>query len=351
MITAGNFPIADPEEWKSVLRTTFTAETSPGEKTFRVLNYLILATGTYSALFATPGIVEYASMLLSARKVVSVIIGYQVYPAASFTKDTQDRKFFEMNQLKKDSFFVKNISIYKSGTLYDAVIAGHTETIDNGKWTINAFGNGMRMEEYIQSTAWKNHKYQSNTLLINGPSVGQSTGWPTRYQMGAGFEGGLQFLEKEVHAKHIVMHGLSLGGGMMSEAILNHDFSPGMNKGVKYLSVSDRTFDCLSNVASKIMKLPLQPIFYLSGEELDCVSAAITLSELNIRHVIIQHSSPNNDKSDRVIPDNASLSSAIRNIPNIRNKVHLTSPKLGHNDLLPQDIQDSLDKELNTFFG
>ncbi len=132
---------------------------------------------------------------------------------------------------------------------------------------------------------------------------------------GAGFEAGMKFLEREVKATHIIMRGLSLGGGMMGEAILNHDFTAGMKKDIRYLFIADRSFSRLSTVAVALVGLVVQPIFYITGTEPDGVAAACKLSQLGIQQIIIQHTSERGNGSDYVIPDNASLAYELHKNP------------------------------------
>lgn len=107
--------------------------------------------------------------------------------------------------LNRDGFTTKKISLIKSSTVYDAIIMGKKETLSNGRWVVHAFGSNTAMERYIESIPPQNmKKYEANTLFINAPAVGRSKGYPTRYQMGGGFEAGLQFLEQKVKASHIV---------------------------------------------------------------------------------------------------------------------------------------------------
>jgi len=222
--------------WKEM--DAYHARTSLTEKGFRLANASIL-------------------LPLLPLKVAAIAIGYLAYPAALISLSTGKKNISQnsesLDRLKNDGYSSKKITICKSGIQYDAVMIGHKSTIDNGKWTLHALGNGMSMEMVYDDLPRTNYKKDSNTLLINGPSVGQSGGWPTRYQLGAGFEAGLQFLEEQVQATHIALHGLSLGGGMMSEAILQHDFSQGQSKEIKYLVISDRTFSRLSDIASKLI--------------------------------------------------------------------------------------------------
>lgn len=249
----------------------FEADTTASEKVARVGNQAIAATsllGCYT--IATGGVgffsyLAYPACALTARKVTATILGYFTYPSAAaflvkyLPEDTRITKIIpsflanqykqlvstarelvnqceqrgnEIHELEQEGFRVESISIRKSGTEYDALLITHPKTMDNSNWTLHALGNAMVMENQIYTLAKENYSNQCNTLLINGPSVNKSRGWPTRYQMGAAFEAGLQLLEKEIQAMHIVMRGFSLGGGMMAEAVLQHDFEEGRRKGV-----------------------------------------------------------------------------------------------------------------------
>jgi len=183
----------------------------------------------YALITGPTGLVACASYLavaLVVRKIVTTIIGYRVYPAASMTSETvKETEKSQISQLEAEGFILRKILLYKSSIRFDSVRITHPNTIDNGDWTINALGNGMCVEDSIARLAKENFANTCNTLLVNGPSVCQSGGWPTRYQMGAAFEAGICFLEQEVKATHIIMRGFSLGAGMMGEAILNHDFT------------------------------------------------------------------------------------------------------------------------------
>lgn len=340
--------------WLSLSK--FEADTTVSDKASRVANNLTFGTslyGMYSMLSGGTGLLAYASYIsmgLAARKIASTLFGYLVYPAANTSGDEyvaeQGRK--EIQNLQSKGFIAKKLSLYKSGTRYDAILITHQDTIKNGNWTINALGNGMAMEFSVSQLAKKNFANKCNTLLINGPSVSQSGGWPTRYQMGAGFEAGLQFLEREVQATHILMHGLSLGGGMLGEAILNHDFNEN-TKGIRYLSITDRSFSRLSTVAGALVGKIVPPIFQMTGTELDGVGAAKKLSQLGIRQIVIQHTSEGDKGNDYVIPDNASLAYELHKDPTNANKIFLESESIIHNGPLPGDIEDRLNQQIQEF--
>lgn len=342
-------------DWKTL--ETYNAKTTSEEKICRIANNLVFGAaiyGAYSYMTGPLGLVSYAAMALASRKVASTLIGYFAYPAAFTSLPFVKGKFqiyglWQAFLLKEQDFIVRKISIYKSGVKYDAAIIGHSTTIDNGKWTIQALGNVMAMEPFLQSLAEQNYKIKSNTLLINGPSVSESGGWPTRYQMGAGFEAGLQLLENEIKATHIIMQGLSLGGGMMAEAILQHDFKPELERNIHYMSVSVCTFSRLSSIAMHIASRLLGPILYVVNAELDGIGAARKLSDLKITHIIIQHSSEDSLGTDGVIPDNISLAHELHQEEGLNNKIFLESGDVEHSEY-PEEIRRRFRQELDLFF-
>lgn len=344
-------------DWKAITR--FDANTTINERTSRVANHVAFGLGLYGAYSIFTGglgLLPCLGLLLSARKIASSAVGYFAYPAARWSTfsgaKSEYRKIGQssMEALGDLEFTAKKVSIVKSGIQYDATVITHSSTADNGKWTVHALGNGMAMEQLISQLAQENFQYGSNTLLINGPSVGESGGWPTRYQLGAGFEGGLQFLEQEVEATHILMRGLSLGGGMMAEAILNHDFELGLKRGTQYLSISDRTFSRLSDIAGQLFHPYVKPVLWAINMELDGVEAARKLSELNIRHIVVQHEMQHEGSHDGVIPDVTSLAHLLKQEEELNNKEFLESTSIFHNSPLPHSIQSQLDTELNQFF-
>ncbi|MBA3602189.1 MAG: hypothetical protein H0W50_00755 [Parachlamydiaceae bacterium] len=348
-------------EPKWLSQSTFEAETSTSEKISRVVNMIIFTASLYSLygyMTGGTGLLAYASYLslgFAARKITSIAIGYMVYPAAfkslPFLKaNVVTRGKTEIQTLIGQDFIIRSISIHKSGSCYDGVLITHRDTILNGKWIINALGNDSVMEYRIIQIAKRNFAFMSNTLLINGPGVCKSGGWPTRYQMGAGFEAGIKFLEQQVKATHIIMYGLSLGGGMMGEAILNHDFSKGMKDNIRYLSITDRSFSRLSTIADATKGKIVKSIFYITGTELDGVGAAQKLSHLGIQQIIIQHISNDATGDDGVISDSISLAYELHKNASFENKIFLESECINHGLPLPKDIDDNLKILIKEFF-
>ncbi len=397
----------------------FHTHTSLLDKAGNVAQIGIFALSSY-ALYAymTGGTgllvkASYVSLGLTIRKVTATAIGVLACPATIACHPILNKEVIALGNaqiaaLKSKNYIVKHITLHKSGTKFDAYEISRQDLNTNGKWNIHALGNSMAMEDILEEFATLDSKDNANSLFINGPAVSKSKGWPTRYQMGAAFETGITYLEQQAKATHIIMRGFSLGGGMLAEAILQHDFTEGMKKGIKYLSISDRTFSRLSTVADPFIK-PIASnigdalgngLEYLGGRfgrfagsymgrarsyaeklgeltgkvsgfvvkgignhinkivtplckivdaELDGVKAARKLSQLHIRHIIIQHSSTGINGTDGVIPTTASLAYALHKELALSDKVFLESPQIHHIMPYPNEIQTALTEQIRDF--
>lgn len=320
------------------------------DKISNIANYLLLGVVICGVLVDGSGLFLYASgiaIVLAARKIVSIAIGYRVYHATSRDKKHLEKMAsIQIEELGKLGFLAEKVSFFISGIEYGALRISHKDTMNNGKWVIHAGGNGMAIEDFAALYAQEDFKKrQCNTLLINGPSVGTSNGLPTPYNMGAGFELGIRYLEETVKATHIIMEGLSLGGAMMGNAVLMHDFK----KTIRYLSISDRTFNYLSTIAAALVGKWVLPFFYLSGTELDGVNAAKKLSEHKITQIVIQHTQNNGAASDGLITDHASLAYELHKDPKMTHKIFLESNWIEHSGDLPQNIQNQLNEHISQF--
>lgn len=346
-------------DWLSI--STFESEANTFDKVCRVINNLSFGAGLYGLyawMAGAAGLLAYGSLLSlfwAGRKIAAAALGFAVYPAAlsslfAQTRDSIEQHGQEEITLLQQQFLVKKIALYKSGTRYEAFLMAHPSTMANGNWIINALGNVASMEYFLSKLAHENYTHGCNTLAVNGPSVSGSGGWPTRFQMGAGLEAGLSFLEKEVKAKHIIMRGFSMGSGMMGEAILQHDFSKGPNK-IRYLCISEMGFGSLLNIVKALIGSIVQPIFTLLGVELDGLAAARKLSVLGIRQIVVQHHSADGMGTDGIIPDQASLAYALRQDLTMTHKLFLESECLQHNDAYPESIQKQLREQIATFLS
>ncbi len=293
------------------------------------------------------GSIALLALALIVRKIVQACLGYASYPAASRFSSSELNKIAKENiaELENANYQVKEIILSKSGYSYKGYIISHKDTKDNGNWQIQALGNGMAAEPFMKDIAEENNKNNLSTLLINGFTTSGSGGHPTRFALGAGFEAGLQYLENEIKAQNIIMHGYSLGGGMMSEAILQHDFSKGVKNGIKYAMISKCTFSKLSDVAAAVVGSIVKPIFFLAGQQLDAASAAKKLIRLNIPHIIVQSS----EKSDGVIPKKASVGQFLHDKKlDAFNHTFLESKEVYHCKPLPTDIEQALGAKIRS---
>ena len=88
--------------------------------------------------------------------------------------------------LKEDGFTVQKVVIIKSGVRYSATLIYHETTQYNNRWIIDALGRNGLMEKCLKEIGRGNFwAHRCNSLVINGPSLGSSKGFPTRYQLGA----------------------------------------------------------------------------------------------------------------------------------------------------------------------
>jgi hypothetical protein len=285
-----------------------------------------------------------------ARKVLAVVVGHIVYPAAIVSRFTNVLGYTNkwrteaFDKLTAEGYIVKRLTLKKSGVSYDAFLIGKRENIRSGKWSLKAFGNGFIAEYSLYDAAkYNSEKFGVNILVVNGPSVGSSGGWPTAYQMGAAQEAGMQYLEKVVKGKEIILQGHSLGGGAIGKAVLSHDFSMAKKNGIRYLAISDRTFDKLSNVAGSLYFRLANPILRFLGMELDSLRAAKKLKKEGIHHIVTQRSDYDVDENrafrrkfvcDGVIPGEASLPEGLEsaNLLDPKHTTLLHSPFISHND-------------------
>ncbi len=289
---------------------------------------------------------------LTARKGLEVLFGYMSYPAAQHSMSHSFRmrlnviRSKHVKQLRAQGFDVSPLTLQKSGISYAAFVITHPEARSRD-WAIEALGAAMFMEGPMERIANRNRCLKVNTLMINGPSVGESSGAPTRYQFGAGFEAGMQYLEKEKKARHIILHGFSLGGGMMAEGILQHHF---IRSDVEYLVIFDRTFSRVSEIVKERYGPWADALFRASGQQLDGVKAVEKLSRLKIRHIVINHFNyyPEGDDTDGAIPDIASLAAAVEESETVS---LLVSSQVFHTAALPENVKNQLNRQIAEFLS
>jgi hypothetical protein len=352
--------------WQSL--TSFYASTTFSEKVGRVVNNVLFSAAVYSVYALASGNVKhlprslyYIFIAWAVRKIAEVIVGYCTYFAIYKSQaQLQEQEKVEVEDLKRLGYSVQRISLNKSGITYKAMIVTHPTIESSGKWCLNALGNDQALEDNLSVIAQENFARKCNTLVINGPAVGGSFleklwVFPTRYQFGAGFEAGLQLLEKIVQATHITIRAHSLGNGMVSEGILQHAFQ---KEKVAYLLISDRTFSRLSVIARIFIAHILggtlgivvgsaATLFcYLSGAELDGIAAAKKWTASRLPQIMTQHGIGRG--TDNVIPDDAGLAKEFPQEGHT-DKCILLSEQIRHNGFLPTDVLIRLNPLIDRF--
>lgn len=309
------------------------------------------------------------ALLYTLRKILLVAIGCIIYESTHFRKKELDAKAVKAtSDLERKGYKLTRINLYRSGTRYSAtrIIA---PDVDATRWFINARGINDTMESSLEVVAERNKVDGFNTLIMNGPFVGRSTGWPTPYQLAAGIEAGMQFLE-ENRVTHIVVDGHSFGASMVLEAAVLHDFSFSISHNINYLFISDRTFDTFLNVAkavvcrsvhrvvsphihekfssllSGIVAFAAHLLLMVSGYNLDCIRGVKKLDGLGIRHLIIQ---VEGDRDHR-IPAHTSLVAGLETAEVVNAHVRLLkSNEMTHNGNYPPAIQAERTAEILSF--
>jgi hypothetical protein len=196
--------------------------------------------------------------------------------------------------LVADGYIVRRFCVETEDLHFDACLVGHAESIHSGNWVMVALpGHGDDLEHALVATVRWCHALGLNVLMINGPETGRSEGRRTWKALGDSCEAGLQFLEKTVQARKILMlrEGL-LGGPAMGRAILDHDFASQQEQGREYYCLSLHAIDKLSK-ASTVSRVWLR----LFGVETRApIDSSRRLSELGISEIVVNacdHSCPN----------------------------------------------------------
>jgi hypothetical protein len=250
------------------------------------------------------------------------------------------------------NYIVREVILEKNGVRYSGMMIGHRNTIGNGRWVIQTLGNAECMEHNPGMYAEIYHGQNYNVLVLNGPHVGRSEGTATPKTMGDAVDIGFTFLETAVKAKKIVMAGRSLGGAAIGQGILQHEFK--IDKGIKYLSVSQMSFDSASSVCAKVvtatskkesriahlLRRVIEALVIWSGCEMDNVEASRVLQRLGIKEVIVQTTNGELPSEalpekghfghDGIIPPKATHARRLIKEGVTQNKVFIGLPWAGH---------------------
>lgn len=335
--------------WKNEF--DFQAKATLSEKIGHIFN-CFLAIGFVCRVFLgkrcwkVPKLMHTAMTLLIVRKALAILSGFYIYEATRLDKThLRDKEEEVQQELKSNGLNYEGVCLDKLGIAYAAARVTHADIQSNQVWALHAVGVSDAMELHVKSIAEKNKTLGINTLIINGPQVVNSGGLPSRYHLGAAYEAGLQYLEKVIKANKIILHGYSFGGGTLAEAVLNHDFTFGKEHNISYLFISDRTFSDLQSIAAHRTYRLVASVLNLVDMQLDGMACAKRLTDLNIRHIIIQ----GEQDSDLVIPDCVSLAKALKDKGIVQNKVLITSQEIEHGKPLPNKIDEALKLEIEQF--
>lgn len=310
-----------------------------------------IAEMVFKTIFFPLGLYE------QAKYVVQRIAMTRIYPAQSnLTKKHIAPELFSVGTLsflrsivatilRQDDYIVRHVALEKDGTRYSGLLIGHQSIIHNGNWTLQATGNTKAIEHLANDFARAYHHLNFNTLLINGPGVGQSEGEATPKTMGDAQEIGICFLETALKAKKIILAGHSLGGASLGEGVMQHDFK---KPDITYLVVRQMAFDRVSNIAKKVTfeKYPawasrlIKSLVIWTGCEIDSIAASKHLQTLGIKEIILQSTTKNIEdgkipskedfKFDGMIPSRATLGYRLVKENITKNKVFCCLPEATH---------------------
>ncbi len=251
------------------------------------------------------------------------------------------RRLDQMQVDKEGTHFTLPVAIERNGVRYHGLMMGKKENLTNGKWILQAMGRDAPIERAARKCRTVYSEGGYNVLMLNGPSIGRSDGIATPRTLGEAHEAALQFLEKAVNAKEIVIAGHSIGGGVVGQAILQHQFDPKR----KYLVVRQATFDTVSNAVKRFLplfKTAAEKAICASGAELDNIEPSKRLATLGIPEVIVQAShgevargeTPklSDFASDGVIDSKASLGYRLVKDEVLSHKTFRCIARLGHTE-------------------
>jgi alpha/beta superfamily hydrolase len=189
-----------------------------------------------------------------------------------------------------ERYVIKQVIFTTNGVRTSGIMIGTNETINNGKWVLQAAGNNEPVENMASSCAVAYGAVGCNVLLVNNPGVGGSEGTATPESMGATQNTAIEFLKTKMGATHIVLAGYSLGGASIGQAILQRDFSK--DEHLKFFVLRQATFSKLSEVTKRFVPSCLgscaSALVRRSSCEMDNVAASRKLRDCAIPEVTIQ---------------------------------------------------------------
>jgi hypothetical protein len=177
------------------------------------------------------------------------LVGRIIVPATNHSKKELEERRSDLFKYCKP-LFPTPFTIEVDDIQVDAITFFRNQG-QKGRWLIKAGGNN---EPYDRNKFTlrdvldlAEHAQVQGVILFNYPGVGASTGLTTRTNLRNSLEGVLRFVEDEkkgLGAKEIIIYGRSIGGGVVGEAMRQHQ----LKEDVRYLCIKDRTFSTISDV-------------------------------------------------------------------------------------------------------
>jgi hypothetical protein len=234
-----------------------------------------------------------------AMKIIFRLSGWPKHTAAALQADRAE--------LANRSFWLlREVVVEGAQCRTTGLVISSADTMLNRKWVLQATGSDQSIENYTRyfGRLWLNRGY--NTLLLQGPGAPLTEGASSPFNLGEAQRLGIRFLETVLQAREIVLSGLSLGGGTIGEAILQHNFLTGENA-PQYRVIRTITFSSLKDVIAETVNGPVAALSRVLGCEMRNFESSKRLSELRIPETIVGCGDGQRWLPDDVIGAGASL--------------------------------------------
>jgi len=241
----------------------------------------------------------------------------------------------------------------------DTIEINHQENI-SPIYIIKFNGNGFLFEDNLPQLMDDAYRLKANVIAFNYRGVGKSLKVPESINdlVTDGIAEVQQILDRKVLPKHIILDGLSLGGGVATlVAKYFHD------QGIKINLFNDRSFSSISSAgAHMIVRRELSPIaeyslestasslVYFSGWQINAARAYATIPSANKAYMYVTDDmSLKGNQGDLVIPEKASLHESLKNSPAKQGEFYKMTCMLmrGGHTSARQDLHHVTDEELN----
>jgi hypothetical protein len=312
ILTLGEYKISE-DPGSKVIQVALDAITVVGAGIF-------FAYTTPSSLFGIGASLLMLFVSETGKKVTEVAIGYALCPAAVEGRRAKYNDAILGQMLVRrqkahallvddedDRHQVTRLKLTRGETSYDAYFVTRGQNISS-KWVIHAL-DGHESADFPMvdlDVHYLLHQLYPNHCYITGPSVGLSTGWPTKHQIGAGYEAGLRLLES-IGATHIVMEAKGVfAGATLAEAVNQHEFA----KNVNYMSVAIGTAGNIKEYVRDRFTIFGAGVVSYAQMDFDLEKASQKLSEHRIEQIVVQHRDEKNPV-DGVLSDGVTLAAKL----------------------------------------